>query len=421
MGVAGEEGLCALVMGQIEFPPILRATLRPLSGVVWPPLHGSAFLPLNPPFFCIFMSLSPAQLRFLAWAALAAVAWGVLHLLSPALLPFVVAAVMAYALHPLVASMARRRVPPWLGAGVAIGLLSAVLLAVVLLIVPVVTRQVPLLREQVPALMEHLNTVLQPWAARFGLDLAVDVNAVRDVVRKLVAGHEGDLIDGVLSSLRIGGSALAAVLGHLVLTPIVAYYLLLEWADMVARAKGFIPPRWQEGAQRFLDETDEVLGQYLRGQLLVMGILAVFYTVGLALVGLKLALPIGVFTGLAVFVPYLGFGLGLVLGVLAAALQFQDLTGIVLVLGVYGVGQVVESMWLTPKLLGDRIGLHPLAVIFALMAFGHLFGFVGVLVALPVSAVLLVALRRIRAWYLGSDLYRGEPLRLKRPHPPADE
>jgi predicted PurR-regulated permease PerM len=143
----------------------------------------------------------------------------------------------------------------------------------------------------------------------------------------------------------------------------------------------------------------------------------VFYTVALALVGLKLALPIGVFTGLAVFVPYLGFGLGLVLGVLAAALQFQDLTGVLLVLAVYGVGQVIESMWLTPKLLGDRIGLHPLAVIFALMAFGHLFGFVGVLVALPASAVLLVALRRAKSLYFHSQLYKGQ---VSLPQPPTD-
>jgi predicted PurR-regulated permease PerM len=226
------------------------------------------------------------------------------------------------------------------------------------------------------------------------------------VLRKLISGHEGDLIGGVLSSLRIGGSALAAILGNLVLTPIVAYYLLLDWDDLIGRVKQLVPPRLMASAQRFLDETDEVLGQYLRGQLMVMGVLSLFYTVGLALVGLKLALPIGVFTGLAVFVPYLGYGLGLILALLAAALQFQALPGMVLVGVVYGIGQVVESMWLTPKLLGERIGLHPIAVIFALMAFAHLFGFVGVLVALPASAVLLVALRRARQWYESSTLYQ---------------
>jgi predicted PurR-regulated permease PerM len=157
--------------------------------------------------------------------------------------------------------------------------------------------------------------------------------------------------------------------------------------------------------QDFLDETDQVLGQYLRGQLLVMVVLAVFYTVGLALVGLQLALPIGVFTGLAVFIPYLGFGLGLVLALLAAVLQFQTVLGVALVGAVYAVGQVVESMYVTPRLLGERIGLHPIAVIFALMAFGHLLGFVGVLIALPASAVLLVGIRRAKARYMASELY----------------
>lgn len=355
------------------------------------------------------MNLSPPQTRALAWVSLLLVVWGLLHLLSPVLMPFLLAAVLGYALHPLVEKLHSKRVPRWLGAGVALSLLGAVGLAVMLLIVPVVTKQVPLIRDQVPALMEHFNAWLQPLAARFDLELQVDVAAVRDVLRKLVAGHEEDLLSGLLSSLRIGGSAAAAVLGNLVLAPIVAYYLLLDWSGLVGKVRGMVPPRFLGVTQRFLVETDEVLGQYLRGQLLVMGALAVFYTVGLALVGLKLALPIGVFTGLAVFVPYLGFGLGLVLGVLAAALQFQDLTGVLLVLAVYGLGQVLESMWLTPKLLGERIGLHPIAVIFSLMAFGHLFGFVGVLVALPVSAVLLVALRRVRQTYLDSALFTDAP------------
>ena len=365
-------------------------------------------MPMDSPHF---MNLTPYQWRTLAWLGLAVVAWAVLQALAPVVMPFVLAAVLAYALHPVVDKMARWGVPAWLGAGVALLLLGVSLAAVALLIVPVVTKQLPLIREQLPQLLEQLNGVLQPWATRLGLDVSVDVQMVREALRKMLAGHEADVLDKLLESLRIGGSAVAAVLGNLVLTPIVAFYLLLEWADLVGRVKAFVPPRWQEPVQLFLNETDDVLGQYLHGQALVMVALAVFYTVGLALVGLKLALPIGVFTGLAVFVPYLGFGLGLLLGVLAAALQFQEWMGVLLVLGVYGVGQVVESMWLTPKLLGERIGLHPLAVIFALMAFGHLFGFVGVLVALPVSAVLLVALRRAKAWYLGSDLYQGDALR----------
>ena len=357
------------------------------------------------------MTFTPTQIRAASWAAIALLSWLLLSLLAPVIMPFLLAAVLAYALHPLVERLHARRIPRWLGAGMAITLLMLVLAAVMLLIVPVITKQVPLLKEQVPALLDRLNDSLLPIAARFGIDLQVDVAMVRDWLRQLVAGHEGELVQGLLSSLRIGGSALAAVFGNLVLMPIVAYYLLLDWARLVERVKGLIPPRWRAGVQSFLDETDEVLGQYLRGQLLVMGVLAVFYTVALALVGLKLALPIGVFTGLAVFVPYLGFGLGLIMGLLAAVLQFQALLGVVLVGVVYVVGQTVESLYVTPRLLGERIGLHPIAVIFALLAFGHLFGFVGVLIALPASAVLLVAIRRAKASYLASELYQeGSPV-----------
>ena len=352
------------------------------------------------------MNFSPTQLRSLAWLALSAALALLLWLLAPVLMPFVLAAVLAYALHPLVEKLAARRVPRWLGAGVAVATLMLLALGVVLLIVPVITKQVPLLKEQVPLLLERMNDTLVPLAARFGLDVAVDVEQVRVWLRGLLSGHEQELLQSVLASLRIGGSAFAAVLGNLVLTPMVAYYLLLDWAGLVQRFKALIPPRWRDSTDSFLHETDEVLGQYLHGQLLVMAALALFYTVGLALAGLKLALPIGVFTGLAVFVPYLGFGLGLIMALLAALLQFQSMTGVLAVAAVYAVGQVAESLYLTPRLLGERIGLHPIAVIFALMAFGHLFGFVGVLIALPVSAVLLVALRRAKSAYLASDLYR---------------
>jgi predicted PurR-regulated permease PerM len=355
------------------------------------------------------MSLTSNQIRALLWAVIAVVIWLLLSLLAPVLMPFLLAAVLAYALHPLVERLHAKRVPRWLGAGLAITLLMLVLLAVLLLIVPVITKQVPLLREQVPELLNRLNAWLTPLAGRFGVSLAVDVSLVREWLGKLVSGHESEIIDSLLSSLRIGGSALAAVFGNLFLMPIVAYYLLLDWDNLVERTKSLIPPRWRASVQSFLDETDGVLGQYLRGQLLVMGVLAVFYTVALALVGLNLALPIGVFTGLAVFVPYLGFGVGLVMALLAALLEFQTVLGVALVAAVYGVGQVVESLYLTPRLLGERIGLHPIAVIFALLAFGHLFGFVGVLIALPASAVLLVAIRRLRQSYVTSALYLDGP------------
>ena len=193
----------------------------------------------------------------------------------------------------------------------------------------------------------------------------------------------------------------------LVLVPVVMFYLLLDWPDLIARLGRLVPPRHRAGVDGFVAECDLVLGQYLRGQLLVMLVLAAFYTSALALARFELALPVGVFTGLAIFIPYLGFGLGALLALLAAVLQFASLYGVVAVAVIYGVGQVLESFVLTPRLVGERIGLHPIAVIFALLAFGHLFGFVGVLLALPSGALVLVALRRLRRLYVASRLYRG--------------
>ena len=366
------------------------------------------------------MLLTPAQLRVLAWLSLAVVAWLLLDLLAPVLMPFLVAAVLAYALHPAVERLHGRGVPRWVGAGLALTLLLLVLLAVLLLIVPVITHQVPLLRDQIPLLLENFNAWIGPLAARFGLNAQIDVAMVRELLQRLISGEEGQWIEYLLSSLRIGGSVLLAALGFLVLTPIAAYYLLLDWDWLVENTKLLVPPRWRAPTQRFLDETDQVLGQYLRGQLLVMSSMAVFFTVGLMLVGLDLALPIGVFTGLAMFVPFLGFGVGMVLGLLAALLQFGDLWGVLLVGAVFMLGQTLESMFLTPRLLGGRIGMHPIAVIFALMAFGHLFGFVGVLIALPVSAVLVVALRRLQALYQSSALYTDGMERVPAPAAFAD-
>jgi len=168
-----------------------------------------------------------------------------------------------------------------------------------------------------------------------------------------------------------------------------------------------VPPRLRPGVTAFTHDCDVVLGQYLRGQLLVMLLMAAFYSVGLALFGFDLAVPVGVFTGLAIFVPYVGFGIGMILALLAGALQFTGWYGPIAVFVVYGIGQIVEGLFLTPKMVGQRIGMSTLTVIFALFAFGHLFGFVGVLVALPASALIAVATARLRASYTQSSLYNG--------------
>ena len=353
------------------------------------------------------MTLNPAQRRGLAWALLAIGATWLLWLLAPVLTPFIVAAVLAYALHPAVEALAARRVPRAIAVVVVESLAVVVLLALLLLVVPILAKELPLLREQVPLLAEHLNQKLVPWLAQFGITVSLDSASVKALLAKLLGANLEEWIGTVLSSARIGGSLLLAFVGNAVLMPVVLFYLLADWPHLVQRVQGFVPPRARTTVLGFLAECDGILGQYLRGQLMVMGALAVYYSVALAVAGFELALPIGVFTGLAILVPYLGFGLGLVLALLVGALQFAGWYGVIAVAVVYGIGQLGEGLLLTPRLVGERIGLSPLAVIFALLAFGHLLGFVGVLIALPVSALILVALRRARSTYLASRLYQG--------------
>lgn len=345
--------------------------------------------------------------RDLAWAAVGVAGLALLWLLSPVLTPFIVAAVLAYALHPAVEWLAARRVPRLLAVVlVEVGMILAVL-AVLLLMVPILSKELPLLREQIPLLADRLNQSVVPWLRQWGIHVALDTASIKAFVLKYLDANLEDWLATVLSSARIGGSIVLALVGNAVLVPVVLFYLLIDWPQLVQRARGMIPPRLLPTVEGFLLECDDVLGQYLRGQLLVMVILAVGYSVGLALFGFDLAVPVGVFTGLAIFIPYLGYGLGLVLALLAGVLQFSGWYGPVAVAVVYGVGQVVESLVLTPRLVGERIGMAPLTVIFALLAFGHLFGFVGVLIALPVSALLVVAVRRLKGLYLASPLYRG--------------
>ncbi|APW43377.1 AI-2E family transporter [Rhodoferax saidenbachensis] len=359
------------------------------------------------------MQFTPTQKRFIAWALIALLLVGVLWLLAPVLAPFVVASVLAYALTPLVDWLddaGRGRIPR-LVAVVLVELLFVVaLLGVLLLIVPIFAKELPLMREQLPVLLDSINGTLKPWLAQWGIHISLDVTSIKGFVMKYLNANVEDAVGSVLASVKLGGSVAFAIIGNAILIPVALFYLLMDWDRFVAQVRNFIPPRMRAGTDSFLAEADAVLGQYLRGQLLVMLTLAVGYSVGLALFGLDLALPIGIFTGLAIFVPYLGFGVGLVLATFAGLLEFSS-TGVVyplvMVAVVYGLGQLIESLYLTPRLVGERIGLHPLAVIFALLAFGQLFGFVGVLVALPVSAVLLVAIRRIRASYLASRLYLG--------------
>jgi len=358
--------------------------------------------------------MTDSQKRFAGWAAIAGVFLLMLWFLAPVLAPFIVACVLAYALTPLVDRLDaafQGRVPRVLAVVLVELLFLLLALGLVLMIVPILVKELPLMRDQLPVLLDQINTSLQPLLRKMGVKLSLDLPSIKAFVMTYLNANFEDTLGSVLASVKIGGSAAMAVLGNAVLIPVALFYLLMEWEHFMKSLRTLIPPRLRAATDSFLAESDQVLGEYLRGQLVVMGVLAVFYSAGLALFGLDLALPIGAFTGLAVFVPYLGFGLGMVLALLAGLLEFSSSGGVaqavVMVAVVYGLGQLVESFFLTPRLVGERIGLHPLAVIFSLLAFGQLFGFIGILVALPVSAVLLVGMRRARSGYLASDLYQG--------------
>jgi predicted PurR-regulated permease PerM len=347
--------------------------------------------------------------RLAAWLGVAVVLALVFWLLAPVLAPFVIAAVLAYVLHPLVLKLeglAGKRLPRAMAVVLVEAVALLALMGLLLLLVPILVREWPLLQQQLPLLLDRVGEFINPLLAQLGLNISLDFAELRNHLVTYLGANRGDWWAPLMSSLKLGGSVALAMAGYAVLVPVALFYMLHDWTRLVNSVVVLVPPSWRERFDSFMHDCDQVLGEYLRGQLLVMLALAVFYTTGLWLFGLDLALPIGVFTGLAVFVPYLGFGLGLVLALLAGLLQFASAQALVMVAVVYGLGQLLESFVLTPRMVGERIGLHPLAVILSLMAFGQVFGFVGVLMALPASAVLLVGLRRLRHQYLQSDLYQ---------------
>ena len=353
------------------------------------------------------MRLSAAQRRALHWAAIAAFAGVFVWLLAPVLTPFAIGAVLAYALHPAVEKLAGRGVPRLLAVVVVEIVALFAVAALVLLVVPIVSKELPLIRDELPLLVERVNRHLTPWLSQMGIQVSLEPASLRSFFLDYLDANWDESLATALASARIGGSILLGVVGYIVLVPVVLFYLLIDWPLYVQRAIALVPPRLRAGFTSFASDCDTVLGQYLRGQLLVMLMMAAYYSVGLALFGFELAVPVGVFTGLAIFVPYVGFGIGLTLALIAGALQFTGWYGPLAVLCVYGVGQVLEGLFLTPKMVGRRIGMSTLTVIFALFAFGHLFGFVGVLLALPMSALIAVVAARLRASYAQSSLYIG--------------
>lgn len=337
--------------------------------------------------------------------ALAAGTLVLLYLLAPVLTPFLASALLAYLGDPLVDALERRGWSRTTGVvAVFVGMLCVGVLGLFILL-PALEQQVATLVGKLPMLLEWLNARLVPWLSnRFGIE--VDIDPAR--LREQLAAHWGqvsELARNVLFQLGKSGQAIFGWLSFVLLVPVVTFYLLRDWDGLVANVRELLPRHVEPRVSAILREIDEVLAEFLRGQLMLMTALAAIYIAGLWLVGLDLAFSIGLIAGLVSFVPYLGLIVGIVLAGASALAQYGDLWHFLGVVAVFGIGNVLEGMVLAPRLVGERIGLHPVAVIFAIMAGGQLFGFVGVLLALPAAAAVVVVLRHTRDEYKRSSLY----------------
>ena len=316
--------------------------------------------------------------------------------LASVLTPFIAGAILSYITAPVVAWLAARRVPRAVGAVLVVITIAAAITGLTLVVVPLVSNEISQIATKTPELITRAQTQWLPWLNKtLGTTISFDLSQLKSLVQDN-AGAVGDLSAQLAGSLKLGGQMLLGVIVNAMLLPVVMFYLLRDWPDLISGIDRLVPRAARPTVRNLAREIDAVLSEFLRGQGLVMLALATYYCVALKLAGLQFWLPVGLVTGLLVFVPYIGFGLGLMLGMLAALTQFSTPGPIIMVAVVFAIGQILEGFVLTPYLVGDRIGLHPLAVIFALMAFGQLFGFVGVLLALPASAALLVAFRMLR-------------------------
>ena len=346
-----------------------------------------------------------SQTRF--WLIVGALCLGGLYLLAPVLTPFLVASLLAYLGDPLIDRLEARKISRSWAVTMVFGALLLGLLLLLLLLIPLSAHQFKGLMQRMPTYIDWFQSGILPWLRDvLGVDPELfDLGHLRAQIIDY-AQEIGNLASGLLASFRASSTAIFNWLANLVLVPVVTFYLLRDWDLLVAKVRDLLPRRIEPTVSKLARESDEVIGAFLRGQFIVMGALGIIYSVGLAIFGLEFSLLIGLLAGLVSFVPYLGLIIGIVAASIAAVLQFHSFLSIVPVLIVFGVGQVISDLFLTPKLVGDRIGLHPVAVLFAVLAGGHLFGFFGILLALPAAAVIAVVLRHARDEYLQSIFYR---------------
>ena len=353
--------------------------------------------------------MNPDHSRRWQMLAIVAVIGYLVWLLAPVLMPFVIAGMLAYLGDPLADRLERLGLGRTLAVSVVFVVLAALVVGTLLLLVPLISHQVENLIANLPGYADWVQQTALPWLqVKLHLDADVfDTERLMAAVRAHV-GSIGGVATAVIGKLSRSSLGVVMWLTNLVLVPVVGFYLLRDWDRMVAYIDSVLPRSIQPTVAYLAQQSDLVLGAFVRGQLLVMLALGVFYGGGLALVGLSVGPLIGMVAGLLSFVPYLGFMVGFGAAIIAALVQYGDWTHLLLVGGVFLIGQLLEGYVLVPKLVGDKIGLHPVAVIFAVLAGGYLFGFLGVLLALPAASVILVVLRYAFERYRLSELYTEE-------------
>ncbi len=334
-------------------------------------------------------------------AAIFANAILLLVLLSPILMPFVLGAGLAYLGDPIVDQLEKWKCSRTVGVVIVFLVFFILSLLSLLVFIPILQKQAVSLIQHMPDILNWLQNIILPnLNINIPKDFHLDIQTFKTLISKYWS-NIGGIATNMIAPLSRTSMGIVHLITNTLLVPVVTFYLLRDWDILVAKIKALLPKKHTPRITDLASEVDEVLSAFVRGQLLVMLFFSVYYCLVLSLMGLDLALVIGILTGILVFVPYLGFIVGFALALLACFLQFgNDLEMCSWLIFIYISGHLFESMIITPWLVGDRIGLHPVTVIFAIMAGGQLFGFIGVLIALPVAAILLVAVRHIREWYV---------------------
>ena len=354
------------------------------------------------------MNMSDSQ-KWLILAFTVGLGW-LLYLLAPILMPFAFSFGLAYLGDPLVDRLEAlhwrsfRLNRTFAVLLVFLGITFAIITLLVI-VLPALENQVSDFIDKLPAYLVWLNKSVIPLLQQyFGRSIRP---LQTDQLVNLLKNHwqNGAVTENIIRSISHSGVVLIGWIMNLVLIPVISFYLLRDWDALIKQIQNLFPRRFSGLVSKLATEADEVLGAFMRGQFYVMLAQGVFYSLGLWLIGLETAMLIGMLAGFISFIPYMGVIVGIGSAVIAAILQFQDLMKVIPVLVVFAIGHSLESMWLTPWLVGDKIGLHPVAVIFAVLAGGQLFGFLGVMLALPLASVIMVLVRHIHERYTDSQFY----------------